>query len=115
MNSLTGDRKRSVPQTNGFPTDKHFCKNGLLMQISFPMCWNNKTLDSPDHRSHMAYPTGYSDGDCPRTHPVRLPQIYFDALYSVAKFPHGRGVQPFVLAIGDPTGYGFHGDFVSTR
>jgi hypothetical protein len=77
------------------------------------MCWNGKDLDSPDHRAHMAYPTRYNGGDCPATHPVRLPAIFFEAFYSVDKFPHGEGRQPFVLSNGDPTGYGLHGDFVS--
>ena len=83
------------------------------MQVFFPTCWNNKTLDSPDHRSHMAYPSVYNGGDCPPTHPVRLPAIFFEAGYLIDKFPHGQGTQPFVLSSGDPTGYGFHGDFVS--
>jgi len=34
-------------------------------------------------------------------------------LYSVDKFPHGQGVQPFVWACGDPTGYALHGDFLN--
>ena len=102
-----------APQTNGFPTDKQFCTNGLRMQAFFPMCWDGKNLDSPDHRSHTAYPTRYNNGDCPASHPVRLPAIHFEALYTVHKFPHGEGRQPFVLSSGDPTGYGFHGDFVS--
>jgi hypothetical protein len=103
----------SAPQTNGFQTNKHFCKNGFRMQVFFPICWDNKTLDSPDHRSHMAYTTRYNGGDCPSTHPVRLPGIFFEAFYSIDKFPRGQGTQPFVLSNGDPTGYGFHGDFVS--
>ncbi len=112
-NSLPDSGIPPIPETNGFPTDKHFCKNGLRLQVFFPMCWNNKTLDSPDHRSHMAYPTRYNGGDCPSTHPVRLPGVFYEAFYAVDKFPHGQGTQPFVLSNGDPTGYGFHGDFVS--
>ena len=111
--SLTESGMPNAPQTNGFQTDKHFCKNGFRMQSFFPMCWDGKNLDSPDHRSHMAYPTKYNTGDCPATHPVRLPALFFEAFYSIAKFPHGTGRQPFVLSNGDPTGYGFHGDFVS--
>jgi len=45
--------------------------------------------------------------------PVRTPNLFMEAFYSVDKFPHGTGVQPFVLATGDPTGYGFHADFIS--
>jgi len=103
----------SAPETNGFQTDKYFCKNGLRLQAFFPMCWDGKNLDSPNHRSHMAYPTQYNGGDCPSTHPVRLPAVFYEAFYAVDQFPHGQGVQPFVLANGDPTGYGFHGDFVN--
>ncbi|CAF1292907.1 unnamed protein product [Didymodactylos carnosus] len=83
------------------------------MQVFFPMCWDGVNLDSPDHRSHMAYPTRYNSGDCPSSHPVRLAGVFYEAFYSVDQFPHGQGTQPFVLASGDPTGYGFHGDFVN--
>jgi hypothetical protein len=45
-----------------------------------PNCWNGKELDTPDHRSHMAYQ--YYDGVrnapvCPQTHPYLLP--FFEA------------------------------------
>lgn len=40
--------------------------------IHFPQCWDGVRLDSPDHRSHMAYAVG---GVCPGTHPVLLPQV----------------------------------------
>jgi hypothetical protein len=45
-------------------------------------------------------------GDCPDTHPVRLPMLFFEILFSVDldEFPHGEGVQPFRLACGDATG-----------
>ncbi|CAF2122006.1 unnamed protein product [Rotaria magnacalcarata] len=110
---LTDFGMPSAPETNRFQTDQYFCKNGFRMQVFFPMCWNNKILDSPDHRSHMAYPSHYNGGDCPPSHPVRLPGLFYEAFYSVDKFPHGQGTQPFVLSNGDPTGYGFHGDFVN--
>ncbi|WP_309624448.1 DUF1996 domain-containing protein [Methylibium sp.] len=42
----------------------------LWQGVFFPQCWDGKNLDSPDHKSHMAYP---SDGGCPRSHPVALP------------------------------------------
>lgn len=110
---LTDAGKPRAPETNGFQTDEHFCKNGLRLQVFFPMCWDGKNLDSPNHRSHMSYPTRYNGGDCPASHPVRLPGVFFEAFYAVDKFPHGQGTQPFVLSNGDPTGYGFHGDFVN--
>ncbi|MAD83961.1 MAG: hypothetical protein CL912_13445 [Deltaproteobacteria bacterium] len=49
-------------------------------------CWDGVNLDSPDHKSHVAYPkngpqqfTGTSTGGaCPSTHPVKIPQIMLE-------------------------------------
>lgn len=94
------------------------CPDGLRAQIFFPSCWDGVNLDSEDHKSHMAYPTMYSynNGPCPASHPVHLVSIFFEIIYSTIQFdwwvPDG-GWQPFVFSNGDPTGYGFHGDFVN--
>jgi len=40
--------------------------------VTFPFCWDGQHLDVPDHRSHVAYPSG---GGCPASHPVRLPTL----------------------------------------
>ncbi len=50
------------------------CKGGkaLQLRVDFPNCWNGKTLDLPDHRSHMRYASG---GRCPQTHPVAIATI----------------------------------------
>jgi hypothetical protein len=64
----------------------------------------------------VAYPLqGPDGGDCPASHPVRLPTLFYEILFSVNidEFPHGNGVQPFRLACGDSTGYGLHGDFLN--
>ena len=56
-----------------------------------------------------------NDGDCPSTHPVRLISIFYEFIWETAPFAnrwYGNS-QPFVLSNGDPTGYGFHGDFVN--
>jgi hypothetical protein len=50
----------------------------LQFNISFPQCWDGVNLDSPDHRSHMAYPIyrNYPQrSSCPPSHPVLLPNI----------------------------------------
>ncbi|GAA5905670.1 hypothetical protein JCM6882_008742 [Rhodosporidiobolus microsporus] len=92
------------------------CPNGLRGEIRFPSCWNGKDLDSSDHFSHMAYPQGGESGPCPSTHPVRVVTLFYEIMWSVdpwknlwsqAKNPS----QPFVLAMGDASGYGYHGDF----
>lgn len=53
------------------------CPTGyLIATVSFPSCWDGVNLDSPDHRSHMAYKS-YVNGRhvCPASHPVRLVDI----------------------------------------
>jgi hypothetical protein len=102
-------------ETNGLPN--YNCPGGLRAQIFFPSCWDGVNLDSPDHKSHMAYPaTGaYNNGACPSTHPVQLISLFYEILYDTNSFANKwyGSSQPFVFANGDPTGYGFHGDFVN--
>ncbi|TEB19799.1 hypothetical protein FA13DRAFT_1758031 [Coprinellus micaceus] len=66
-------------------------------------CWDGKNIDSPSHHvHHVAFMTGtvdpnagviLMDGACPSSHPVRIPM-------------------PLVLSMGDPTGFGHHGDYM---
>lgn len=94
------------------------CPDGLRAQIFFPSCWDGVNLDSANHESHMAYPTEYSydNGPCPASHPVHTISIFYEVIFSTAGFDWWvpeEGWQPFVFSMGDPTGYGFHGDFVN--
>ena len=57
--------------------------------INFPACWDGINLDSPDHKSHMAYgvpdttsPTGVG---CPKSHPVQLPSLTEKIRYKVVE------------------------------
>jgi len=58
------------------------CKTGeiLVQEVFFPQCWDGKNLDSANHMSHMAYPSG---GSCPATHPVGVPEITFNIEFLV--------------------------------
>ncbi|GAA5847516.1 hypothetical protein JCM3766R1_005338 [Sporobolomyces carnicolor] len=92
------------------------CPNGLRGEIRFPSCWNGVDVQSSDHFSHMAYPIGGESGPCPSTHPVRLVTLFYEIMWSVDPWKGVRSqamntTQPFVLAMGDATGYGYHGDF----
>ncbi len=58
------------------------CPAGYYIQatIVFPQCGavdgqGNPVLDSPDHRSHMSYPSGWPDRGCPSSHPRTYPQL----------------------------------------
>jgi len=59
----------------------------LSVSIRFPNCWDGERLDSPNHRSHMAYPVGSS---CPATHPVVLPRLESFFRYDVGNLPLGN-------------------------
>lgn len=100
-------------ETPNFPN--YNCPNGLRAQVFFPSCWNGKDLDSPDHMSHVSYPANsYNSGPCPPEFPVHLISIFYEIIWDTGKFSsqwYGDG-QPFVWSMGDPTGYGGHGDFV---
>jgi hypothetical protein len=74
----------------------------MVISLIFPNCWDGKNLDSADHRSHMAYPSG---GKCPATHPVVLPRIETFYRYKVGKGPIGT----ITLASGPY--YTIHQDF----
>jgi hypothetical protein len=95
------------------------CPDGLRAQVYFPSCWDGIHNDTADHASHMAYPIGnsYDNGNCPSTHPVRLISIFYEVIYKIDQFknrwPTDKTKHPFVFAMGDRTGYGFHGDFVN--
>jgi hypothetical protein len=72
-------------------------------------CWDGKNLDSPDHKSHVAYPatgTFESTGPCPASHPIRLPQLMYEVMWDTTQFNDKElwptdGSQPFVYSMGD--------------
>jgi hypothetical protein len=62
--------------------------DNVVMAITFPQCWDGVNLDSPDHKSHMAYPR---DGaGCPSTHPRALPEISYHIRIPVTVTETGR-------------------------
>ncbi|TYZ66846.1 hypothetical protein PybrP1_002465 [[Pythium] brassicae (nom. inval.)] len=104
--------KDPVPEQQGFPSVK--CPQGLRGQVNFPMCWNGKDLDSPDHKSHVAYAENLDSGKCPTGY-KKMVKIFYEAFYSVDKYDSEwvDDKHPFVLSNGDTTGYSFHGDFLN--
>lgn len=73
--------------TTDLPAPPTQCSSGILVvSLRFPNCWDGKNLDSPDHKSHMAYPSG---SRCPASHPVVLPRIESFFRYNVGTGPIG--------------------------
>ncbi|KAI1814418.1 WSC domain-containing protein [Poronia punctata] len=104
---VDGPATYSLPEQN--------CPNGLRAQLVMPSCWDGVNVDSPNHKSHMAYPSALDNGYCPESHPKRFITLFYEVVWSVDDFKdmwYGDG-QPFVFSTGDPTGYGYHGDFVN--
>ena len=96
----------------------------MRMAIPFPQCWDGKNLDSPDHKSHMAYPelntvpggwTAERQYRCPRTHPVVLPEISFIVEYDVTPTsnPKTWRLASDTYDTGKPGGYSRHGDWIN--
>ena len=86
------------------------CADGVRAEIQFPSCWNGKDLDSTDHKSHVAYPSRLRNGPCPTGFGTRIPTLFLETIYQTDLFKGISG--QFVFANGDPTGYGYHADFI---
>jgi hypothetical protein len=104
--------------TVGFPTGFTSCNQGFATELTFPACWNGNDIDPKNPNAHMAYPTnnGKGVGACPDTHnKARFPTIFIEFWYDISSFTGSYGAtdMPWVLAQGDPTGYGWHADFMN--
>jgi hypothetical protein len=86
------------------------CVDGIRAELMFPSCWNGKDVTSDNKKSHVAYPNTIMDGVCPPDFPVRLPGLFYESIWNTAEFAGVDG--EFVWSNGDPTGYGYHGDFI---
>lgn len=86
------------------------CADGIRMELMFPSCWNGVDVTSPDHKSHVAYPDQVMTGTCPDGFPERLISLFYETIWNTAAYIGVDG--QFVISNGDPTGYGYHGDFI---
>lgn len=76
----------------------------LAAWVRYPDCWDGRRLDSPDHRSHMAYARR---GSCPSSHPVELMRLVTRVTWPV------RPQEPAAVRLAGGTlgATGIHGDF----
>jgi hypothetical protein len=94
-------------QTFSIPPNCNTSERGYQyvgLRIVFPNCWDGVSLDSSDHRSHMAF--GSSRKGCPSTHPISLPRLALNVRFATKD---ARGA---VLSSGEP--WTAHGDFWNT-
>ena len=57
----------------------------LTIHVNFPDCWNGTSLDSADHKSHLAYHA--TDGTCPAGFPVPIPRVRVNVHYPTTGGP----------------------------
>lgn len=87
------------------------CLDGVRFELMFPSCWNGVDVDSPDHKSHVAYPSEVMTGNCPTGFETRLVSMFFETIWNTYAF---KGVDgQFIIANGDPTGK-FPGPFLDS-
>lgn len=115
-------QNKNSPDTGvGFPDkDCTASGTGLRYDIYFPSCYN-PSAGLSNYQNNMEYSSsaGASAGskNCPagwKHHPQLHLETYWDVHAFAGEWTEGIGSTPWVLAQGDPTGFGLHGDFVST-
>ena len=74
--------------------------SALRLHVTFPACWNGVSLDSPNHKQHVAY---QMNGRCPAGYNVAIPEISLIYRYPVT------GEHSFELA--SKGVYSGHADF----
>jgi len=87
----------------------------LYVSMDYPSCWDGKHLDSPDHRSHLAWASYGSWGylRCPATHPKLIPTLHVAAEYSLVATDDRSLIRLSSDVIdGLPRGKTLHGDFM---
>lgn len=107
-------------ENSGFTATLPNCAVGTTMwqSVKFPQCWDGVNLDSPDHKSHMAYP---SNGACPAAHPVLFPEITYQVMYLITEVGQALNWRlasdmaelppPMAGAATNGYGYSMHGDW----
>jgi Domain of unknown function (DUF1996) len=90
--------------TKNFIPDCRGVSGKLYLHIIFPSCWDGIHADSPNHRSHMAYPT---DADrCPRGHSIPVPGLIERVTWNPAP-------DPAAVTLSSGSYITIHGDFMN--
>ena len=107
-------------KTGGFPEGVTTCTgaDGFAAEIWFPFCWDGvNEFDPKDPFAHVTYGDGDEarGGKCTGKYNIPLPQLFMEFLHDLKDISNmpSDDKTPWVLAQGDPTGAGFHADFVN--
>ncbi|KAL8673984.1 MAG: hypothetical protein Q9168_001627 [Polycauliona sp. 1 TL-2023] len=111
----------STTEAIGFPKGFTSCNGnnvgGLAATMRFPSCWNGQDFDKANPSAHMSYPgTQAGTAGCPAGfQKARFPEVMIEYWLDIKQFDgqYGADEIPWVLANGDPLGYGFHMDFLN--
>jgi Domain of unknown function (DUF1996) len=98
-------RCNSGPSQSFIPS----CDGKLMMAVTFPQCWDGVNLAAPDHKSHVAYPSG---GRCPSSHPVPTPELTVNLEYATT-FGNSSTWRLSSDSNGAPAGSSGHADWVN--
>src|SRR5204862_5300197 len=114
---IAGDSKATAPQstnvvfwncaleaTNPSPAVPDCGTNNLRLHVVFPECWYGRHLDSLDHKAHMAYAT---NGVCPASHQVAVPQLVLIVRYPISGTSAGK------VEVASMGQYSGHADFMN--
>ena len=111
--------KGGTKEAAGFPKGYTDCNadylGGLAATIRFPSCWNGQDFNAANPMGHMAFPKGDGLAGCPAGfQKARFVEIMIEYWLDTKRFDgeYTANDQPWVLSNGDPTGFGFHADFV---
>lgn len=134
LRMLTGDPNQKTRQmkasftchvnadlTTGSITQDNFnfnrdCPYGIRIEMTFKSCWNGIDLYKSDnsHVTDVSNPDSDRTGQCPWTHPIRIPMIMLEMTFRPSGWAPGQATAGHLAwANGDMTGYGIHADFVN--
>lgn len=112
-----GCRDRYVTPTGTVPTT---CPVGdaVRLTIQFPQCWDGVNVDSPDHKSHMAYPNYQNPPQrsaCPASHPIPIPAIseIYDYRVTSSSVPSSWRLSSDMYSTVFPGGLSAHADWMN--
>lgn len=112
---------RPGTQTDGaLPINCVSGEDELWQVLVFPQCWDGVNLDSPDHKSHMAYPEFNSSSTwtaerqyrCPVSHPVVVPELSYHVQYEIPDATRLKWWKLSSDVYEGRAGYSWHGDYM---